>query len=166
MYAWYVVGIFVYVSMCIYALMCVLNINTYLTIEDPLLMIMKPLPYMIEDPALFADILSTYGLISNEVMDQVFYSRGCTNHVFLNLHVLIEFVKTNRTSPQESVQQLLMLLEEYDSVLLNTEDIFDSMKNIACKLRDFILTLFYIMTVNTCITIQYSTATIRNIYST
>ena len=147
--------------------MCVLNIITYLTIEHPLLMIMKPLPYMIEDPTLFADILSTYGLISNEVRDQVSDSRGCTNHVFLNLHVLIQFLITNRTSPQESVQQLLMLLEKDKSVLLlNTEDILDSMKNIACKLRDFILTLFYIVTVNTCITIKYSTPTIRNIYST
>ena len=114
--------------------MCVLNIITYLTIENPLSVMMKSLPYMIKDPTLFADILSTYGLISNEVRDQVSDSRGCTNHVFLNLHVLIEFVKTNRTSPQESVQQLVMLLEKYNSVLLlNNEDICDSMKNISCK---------------------------------
>ena len=108
--------------------MCVLNIITYLTIEHPPSMIMNPLPYMIKDPTLFADILSTYGIISNEVSDQVSDSRGCTNHVFLNLHVLIEFVKTNRTSPQESVQQLVMLLAEY--FLLDTEDILDSM---SCK---------------------------------
>ena len=94
-------------------------------------MIMKPLPYKIIDPTLFADILSTYGLISNEVRDQVSDSRECTNRVFLNLHVLIEFVKTNRTSPQESVQQLVMLLEKY--FLLNTEGIIYSMKNISCK---------------------------------
>ena len=112
----------------------VLNIITYLIIEDPLSMIMKPLPYMIKDPTLFADILSTYGLISNEVRDQVSHSRGCTNHVFLNLHVLIEFVKTSKTSPQESVQQLLMLLEKYESVLiLNSENILDSIKDISCK---------------------------------
>ena len=92
-------------------------------------MFMKPLPYMINDPMLFADILSTYGLISNEVRDQVSDSSGCTNHVFLNLHVLIEFVKTNRTSPQESVQQLIMLLEEY--FLFDIEDIVNS---ISCKL--------------------------------
>ena len=97
-------------------------------------MIMKSLPYMIKDPTLFADILSTYGLISNEVRDQVSDSRGCTNHVFLNLHVLKELIITNRTSPQESVQQLVMLLEKYKSVLLlNTKDILDSMKNISCK---------------------------------
>ena len=147
--------------------MCVLNIITYLTIEHPLSVFMKPLPYMIEDPTLFADTLSTYGLISNEVRDQVSDSRECTNHVFLNLHILIEFLKTNRTSPRESVQQLIMLLEKYDSVvLLNKRDIIDSIGNILCKLRDFILTLFYIMTVNTCITItiKYSTATIKNIY--
>ena len=113
--------------------MCVLNIITHHTIEDPLFMIMKPLPYMIKDPTLFADILSTYGLISNEVRDQVSDSRGCTNHVFLNLHVLIEFVKTNRTSPQESVQQLAMLLKKYKSVLLNAEDIRDSVEDISCK---------------------------------
>ena len=146
--------------------MCVLNIITYLTIEHPLSVFMKPLPYMIEDPTLFADILSTYGLISNEVRDQVSDSRGYTNHVFLNLHVLIQFVKTNRTSPQESVQQLVMLLKKYNSVLLlNKRDFINSIGNIlSCKLRDFILTLFYIMTVNTCITIKYSTATIRNMY--
>ena len=97
-------------------------------------MIMKPLPYMIKDPTLFADILSTYGLISNEVRDQVSDSRGCTNHVFLNSYIVEEFITTNRTSPQESVQQLLVLLEAYNSVLLlNTKDIFDSMKNISCK---------------------------------
>ena len=112
--------------------MC-LNIITYLTIEDPLSLIMKSLPYLIEDPTLFADILSTYGLISNQVRDQVSDSRGCTNHVFLNLHVLIEFVKTNRTSPQESFQQLVMLLEKCESVLLNTKDIRDSIKNISSK---------------------------------
>ena len=110
-----------------------LNIITYLTIEDPLSMIMKPLPYMIKDPTLFADILSTYGLISNEVRDQVSDSRGCTNHVFLNLYILIQFLITtcNRTSLQESVQQLVMLLEKY--FLLNTKDILDSMRNILCK---------------------------------
>ena len=114
--------------------MCVLNIIiTYLTIEDPLSMFMKPLPYMIKDPTLFADILSTYGLISNEVRDQVSDSRGCTNHVFLNSYILKEFIITNRTSPQESVQQLIMLLEKYENVLLNTKDILDSMKNISCK---------------------------------
>ena len=107
---------------------CVLNIITYLTIEHPLSMFMKPLPYMIKDPMLFADLLSTYGLISNEVRDQVFDSRGCANHVFLNLHVLIEFIKTNRTSPRESVQRLVMLLEEY--FLFNIEDIVN---NISCK---------------------------------
>ena len=119
---------------------CVLNIITYLTIEDQLSLIMKPLPCMIEDPTLFADTLSTYGLISNEVRDQVSDSRGCTNHVFLNLHVLIEFVKTNRTSSQESVQQLVMLLEKYKNVLLNKRDFIDSIGNILlCKLSDFIL---------------------------
>ena len=97
-------------------------------------MIMKPLPYMIKDPTLFADILSTYGLISSEVRDQVSDSRGCTNHVFLNSYIVEECITTNRTSPQESVQQLLVLLEAYNSVLLlNTKDIFDSMKNISCK---------------------------------
>ena len=97
-------------------------------------MFLKPLPYMIKDPTLFADILSTYGLISNEVRDQVSDSRGCTNHVFLNSYIVEEFITTNRTSPQESVQQLLVLLEAYNSVLLlNTKDIFDSMKNISCK---------------------------------
>ena len=108
-------------------------IITYLTIEDPLSMIMKPIPYMIKDPTLFADTLSTYGLISNEVRDQVSDSRGCTNHVFLNLYILKEFIITNRTSLQESVQQLLVLLEKYNSVLLNIEDIIDSMENISCK---------------------------------
>ena len=113
--------------------MCVLNIITYLTIENQLSVIMKPLPYMIEYPTLFADILSTYGLISNEVRDQVSDSRGCTNHVFLNLHVLIEFITTNRSTPQESVQQLVMLLEKYGNVLLlNIRDI-NSMENISCK---------------------------------
>ena len=114
--------------------MCVLNIIiTYLTIEDQLSVIMKSLPYMIKDPTLFADILSTYGLISNEVRDQVSDSRGCTNHVSLNSYILKEFIITNRTSPQESVQQLIMLLEKYENVLLNTKDILDSMKNISCK---------------------------------
>ena len=94
---------------------------------------MKSLPYMIKDPTLFADILSTYGLISNEVRDQVSDSRGCTNHVFLNSYILKEFVKTNRTSPRESVQQLVMLLEKYMSVLLDIEDILDSMEDISCK---------------------------------
>ena len=94
-------------------------------------MFLAPLPYMIKDPTLFADILSTYGLISNEVRDQVSDSRGFTNHVFLNLHVLIEFVKTNRTSPQESVQQLVMLLEEYFP--FDSNDILDFMKSISCK---------------------------------
>ena len=95
-------------------------------------MFLTPLPYMIKDPTLFADILSTYGLISNEVRDQVSDPRGCTNHVFLNSYILKEFLKTNKSSPQESFQQLVMLLEKYESVLLNTEDI-DSMKNISCK---------------------------------
>ena len=96
-------------------------------------MFLVPLSYMIRDPTLFADTLSTYGLISNEVRDQVSDSRGCTNHVFLNLHVLIEFVKTNRTSIQESVQQLIMLMKKYNCALfLNTEDI-NSMENISCK---------------------------------
>ena len=105
-------------------------IHVYLTIEDPLSLIMKSLPYLIEDPTLFADILSTYGLISNEVRDQVSESRGCTNHVFLNLHVLISFIITNRTSPQESVQQLVMLLEEYENVLLlDTEDIVNNISS-------------------------------------
>ena len=114
--------------------MCVLNIITYLTIENPLSVIMKTLPYMIKDPTLFADTLSTYGLISNEVRDQVSDSRECTNHVFLNSYVLKEFIITNRTSPQESVQQLVMLLEKYKSVLLlNAEDIRDSMEDISCK---------------------------------
>ena len=97
-------------------------------------MIMKSLPYMIKDPTLFADILSTYGLISNEVMDQVFDSRRCTNRVFLNLHVLKEFIATNRTSPRESVQELVMLLEKYKSVLLlHIRNILGSMKHISCK---------------------------------
>ena len=94
---------------------------------------MKPLPYMIKDPTLFADILSTYGLISKEARSQVSDSRGCTNHVFLNSYILKEFIITNRTTPQESVQQLLVLLEKYNSVLLlNSEDIY-SMRNISCK---------------------------------
>ena len=95
---------------------------------------MKPLPYLIKDPTLFADILSTYGLISNEVRDQVSDSRGCTNHVFLNSYILKEFIRTNRTSPQESVQQLVMLLEKSESVLLlNKENIRDSMDDISSK---------------------------------
>ena len=116
--------------------MCVLNIITYLTIEDPLSVFMKSLPYMIKDPTLFADILSTYGLISNEVRDRVSDSRGRTNHVFLNSYILKEFIITNRTSLQESVQQLLVLLEKDKSVLLlNTEEILYSMENIhvSCK---------------------------------
>ena len=108
--------------------MCVLNIITYLTIEDQLSLFLVPLPYMIKDPTLFAETLSTYGQISNEASDQVSDSRGCTNHV------LKEFIITNRTSPRESVQQLLMLLKKYKSVLLlNNRDILDSMKNISCK---------------------------------
>ena len=91
-------------------------------------MFLAPLSYMIKDPTLFADILSTYGLISNEVRDQVSDSRGCTNHVFLNLYVLKDFIITNRTSPQESVQQLVMLLEKYKSVLLL--NIYDIEKHI------------------------------------
>ena len=95
---------------------------------------MKPLPYMIKDPTLFADTLSTYGLISSEVRDQVFDSRGCTNHVFLNLYILKKFVITNRTTPQESVQQLVMLLEKCQSVLLlNMGETVDSMRHILCK---------------------------------
>ena len=109
-------------------------IITYLTIEDPLSLITKSLPYIIKDPTLFADTLSTYGLISNEVRDQVSDSRGFTNHVFLNSYILKEFIITNRTTPQESVQQLIVILKKYESVLLlNTEDIFDSMRNISCK---------------------------------
>ena len=96
-------------------------------------MFLKPLPYMIKDPTLFADILSTYGLISNEVRDQVSDSRGCTNHVFLNSYIVEEFITTNRTSPQESVQQLVVLLEKDKSVLLNIFDFLDSMKNISSK---------------------------------
>ena len=114
--------------------MCVLNIITYLTIEDPLSFFLAPLPYIIKDPTLFAETLSNYGLISNEASNQVSDSRGCTNHVFLNSYVLKEFIITNRTTPQESVQQLVMLLEKYKSVLLlNMEDILDSMENISCR---------------------------------
>ena len=102
--------------------------------EDPLSIVMKSLPYMIKDPTLFADILSTYGLISNEIRDQVTDSRGCTNHLFLNLYILKEFIITNRTSPQESVQQLVMLLVKYKSaLLLNKIEIHDSIKNISRK---------------------------------
>ena len=97
-------------------------------------MFLAPLPYMIKDPTLFADILSTYGLISNEVRDQVSDSKGCTNHVFLNSYTLKEFIITNRTSLQESVQQLLVLLEGYKNVLLlDIGDFLDSMKEISSK---------------------------------
>ena len=97
-------------------------------------MFLKHITLFIKDPTLFADILSTYGLLPKEVRDQGFDTRRCTNPVFLTSQVIEAFIATNRTSTQESVQQLVMLLEKYKSVLLlRIGDILYSIKTISCK---------------------------------
>ena len=106
-------------------------------------MFLKHITLFIKDPTIFADILSTYKLLPNEVRDQVSDSRGCTNHVLLTSQVIeafISFITTNKPSPQESVQQLVMLLEKYKSVLLlGIGEILYSVKTISCTCKYLLL---------------------------
>ena len=74
---------------------------TYLTIDDQLSIFLKHISLFIKDPTLFADILSTYGLLPKEARDQVSDARVSTNHMLFTAFIsfilqLIEPVHKNQ----------------------------------------------------------------------
>ena len=106
----------------------------FFTLDDKLLSVLEDLPLKIKESTVFADIMSTYGLIPNEVRDDVYSFieiEDCTDE-FLNSYILQAFKDCLTTNGQELVQQLVMLLEKYKHVL-SIGNIPQIMKKTLCK---------------------------------
>ena len=103
-----------------------------LTIEDGLLSLLTILSFQY-DPTRFADKMSKYGLIPNEVKDDVhrLYKTGKLTHDLKCriLQAVNDFISTSET---ESVQYVTMVLEDYGSLFMKIG--IKSMKVYLCKL--------------------------------
>ena len=106
----------------------------FFTLDDKLLSVLEDLPLKINESTVFADIMSTYGLIPNEVRDDVysFIEMEDYTNEFLNSYILQAFKDCLSTNGQELVQQLVMLLEKYEDVL-NIGNIPQMKKKTLCK---------------------------------
>ena len=107
----------------------------FFTLDDKLLSVLEDLPLKIKECTVFADIMSTYGLIPNEVRDDVYSFIEIEDYTdeFLNSYILQAFKDCLTTNGQEElVQQLVMLLEKYKNVL-NIGNIPQMKKKTLCK---------------------------------